>query len=616
MKILELIIRILKKCLGLEEQTPEKHLANDDLTLLFSALSKEDRKFVKDCNPKGRESKTYNFLSDKLSKYLVGQRSESDAPPKKSNHLDEEEKYSDDNVDDDTDDRDIDSPLRAEDLNWKKQIERPIAQQLDLNQSDLNHTPAELHQMGIDFKKLFKSKENFVWDEIFKPSVARQLNLCYTSKALCRMNIDHEKLLQVELIIALRQRKFTPKEKSQLFKVIYALDRSPEQCLLNTIYYASLTPKASFQKTKSIIEEKDVNINSKYKGFSFLVLAAYHNKKPEIIRFLLDKGADIEMTDDVHGQTPLYSAVFGDNIEVIKLLFDQKAKVNSRNKNGQIPLHAIQPDSIEIAKLLIARGADVNARDEDGWTPLPAIVFRGDIPCNIEIAKLLIGRGADVNARSKNGWTPLHAIVCCKQIPCNIEIVKLLINRGADVNARDENDWTPLHAMHPDNIEIAKLLIDRGANVNARDKDDWTPLHAIVYCKQTPCNIEIVKLLINRGADVNARNKDGQTPLHRILSHAWTTFRNIEVVRLLIDRGADVNAKDEYGQTPLHLALLHYGFFDIARLLIDHGADRSIRDDKGKTPFDIAMEVRTQIDDETEQREFDKALNKLNLRIA
>jgi ankyrin repeat protein len=122
--------------------------------------------------------------------------------------------------------------------------------------------------------------------------------------------------------------------------------------------------------------------------------------------------------------------------------------------------------------------------------------------------------------------------------------------------------------------------------------------------------LEIIRFLLDHGADIDLID-DVDTALHSAIA-----FKNTEVVKLLLDRGANANLKVSLigaDWTPLHLAM--YGeFFEIAKLLLDHGADPDIRDDDGKTPFDIAMKVRKQIDDETEQREFDEALAALNLQ--
>jgi hypothetical protein len=312
-------------------------------------------------------------VSQRLSEYLTGQRSEPETIPEELDFPSEEEDL--DNCD---------FSLREEDSVWEKRIKNPIAQQLDLN-----HTSEELHQRSIDFKKSLQSKEDFTWDERFKPSIARQLNLYYTPEELYRMNIDREKLIKIELTVALRQREFTPKEKIQLFKVIYAMDRSPEQLTLNAIFSASYTPKTSFKRVESIIKEGGADVNSKYNKFSFLIMAAgvYKNQGHKIIQFLLDKGADIEIADD-YGRTALHNAVREKNIKIVELLLNCGANVNVKTKfpggNGWIPegwtpLHvALDYEHFKIAKVLLAAGADSNIRDEDGKIPFDMAMKAGE----------------------------------------------------------------------------------------------------------------------------------------------------------------------------------------------------------------------------------------------
>jgi hypothetical protein len=263
-----------------ELQILEKHWEHSYLP--FSALSVQDRKFAKECNPDGLESEIYEYFLDKLSEYLLGEQSAADTTP----------------------------------------------------------------------------EEDLGWEELFKHSVAQQLKSRYTPAKLRQMNIDLENLLSIELIIALREREFTPEEESQLDEIIRLLDRSPEQRLWNAIGCAFSTPKIALQKVKAIVEEEEIDLN--LPEFPFLVSAAgiYQNGGLKIVQFLLDKGADIEMVD-THEWTALHKAAWHDNIEVVKLLIDRGTNVNSKNENGQTPLHlAWGHDCSEIIKLLIDNGAD------------------------------------------------------------------------------------------------------------------------------------------------------------------------------------------------------------------------------------------------------------------
>ncbi|MDR0740187.1 MAG: ankyrin repeat domain-containing protein [Puniceicoccales bacterium] len=250
--------------------------------LPFSALSKEDKNFIKECNPEGRESKVYGYLSGKLSEYLEGQE--------------------------------------------------------------------------------------LSWEGLFKYSVARQFKELVTPEELDQMDIDREKLIKIELIIALREREFTPEEDMRLDEAICLLNRSPQQRLWNAISCALDAPKIALQRVKLIIKEGKVDVNSTYRKSSFLTKAArvQQNNGLEIIQFLLDHGADIEIAE---GQewTALHVAVAHNNTEVVKLLLERGANANAKDENGLTPLYFawVQGNS-EITELLIDNGVEIDNQPDVG----------------------------------------------------------------------------------------------------------------------------------------------------------------------------------------------------------------------------------------------------------
>jgi ankyrin repeat protein len=97
------------------------------------------------------------------------------------------------------------------------------------------------------------------------------------------------------------------------------------------------------------------------------------NKGLEIARFLLDHGADANMSDDI--EQPLYTAVLYKNIEIARLLIEHGANVNPKTlckeDNGWTPLHsAVYFEEFDIAELLLDHGADPSIQDDEGKTPL------------------------------------------------------------------------------------------------------------------------------------------------------------------------------------------------------------------------------------------------------
>jgi ankyrin repeat protein len=117
--------------------------------------------------------------------------------------------------------------------------------------------------------------------------------------------------------------------------------------------------------------------------------------RADIMKLLLDHGADTELVDDV-GETPLrYAAV----------------------------------NSLDATNLLLEYGAAVDAPGLGGQTPLLGAAARGDI----KQMNSLLAHGAQVNAQSKAGIT---ALMCAARASCShadqAEVVRLLLAHGAD----------------------------------------------------------------------------------------------------------------------------------------------------------------------------------------
>lgn len=98
-------------------------------------------------------------------------------------------------------------------------------------------------------------------------------------------------------------------------------------------------------------------------GWTALHLAA----TPEIAAMLLDAGADINARNRHKfagpGNSPLSAAVYQQRNEVIRLLIERGADLNQGDNAGFTPLHlAIANGYVESARMLLEAGANPNAR--------------------------------------------------------------------------------------------------------------------------------------------------------------------------------------------------------------------------------------------------------------
>ncbi len=200
--------------------------------------------------------------------------------------------------------------------------------------------------------------------------------------------------------------------------------------------------------------QKQVAENPEYNKEIFLEFAVKANPNPEVIKLLLEKGADINIKSNT-GETILIMAAMNPNPEIMEMFIDKGFDVNAKDNQGYTALimTTINSCSPKIIKMLIDAGADVNEKNEFGDTALISAAWKA----NPEAIKLLIDAGADVNAKNKEGETALMA-------KCSPDVAKLLIDAGADVNAEDSHGNTVLYkAVYYGNPQVQKMLKEAGA---------------------------------------------------------------------------------------------------------------------------------------------------------
>lgn len=276
------------------------------------------------------------------------------------------------------------------------------------------------------------------------------------------------------------------------------------------------------------------------------------------VKTMVEKSPQLVEARDPEGMTLLHYAAYGRSPEIVNFLIDRGAKVDAHNPQGHTPLHiAAMNDGAEVAGALLERGAVLEARDDYGRT---ALVLCARERGGLATVRVLVEGGAEVNATDKFGSGALELAAWRGKR----EVVDYLLDKGAKLPAPGEK-WHGLLSM------AASQGLETLFRRLAGEVQDLKAAAGggLLRAAAEGGSAAIVGLLLEKGFDPAEPDRFGWTPLH----YAARDGR-IDAARALVARGAPLDARTIMGQTAYNIAQ-ERKTGAVSELLVGKGADKS-----------------------------------------
>lgn len=359
------------------------------------------------------------------------------------------------------------------------------------------------------------------------------------------------------------------------------LDRGMDPFEKYEAYFSTLQLAARNNKSSCVKAMLELSGEQKESAMSDALHDAVIKSCPEVVRLLLDQGADVDRTHNM--RTLLSLALEQGNEDIIRMLLEFRPQLDHESLGEKTLLHFITANTtLSTLKLLVNAGAKLDGLDSDKESPLSWAVYRE----NIEAVRYLLTKPAahlTVNICGRYG-APLHQ--ACRFT--SLEMVRTLVENGADVNLLDKDlgGKAPItyacmrrgDNFAPEKQEMVSYLLEEAGAVATGDEYAISPIHIASLV----CSVDLVKLLIQRGADAEQRDHIGRKPVH------FASYNSLVALGALNPSDQVFAARDKLGRVPLHFAVLS-GQLDLLKNVLERskmaGINIEVRDNDGWTPL-------------------------------
>ncbi|CEJ60494.1 hypothetical protein PMG11_09066 [Penicillium brasilianum] len=202
----------------------------------------------------------------------------------------------------------------------------------------------------------------------------------------------------------------------------------------------------------------NVDPNSYVVSGERLLSLAVQSRNVDMVRLLLEFGADASRLDLITDTSPLVHAARGQKEKIVRLLIEASADLDANMVMQSIGAYC-NPETMQMA---IAYGGNPAAISSGGLTLLQSIAYRNDVHLlNVVQSEL---QPTIINAQNDVGHTALHIALSEEYSPLAMH---LACHAEIDVDIQDIWGLTALHlAIQNRRFDVAHALIQKGANLN------------------------------------------------------------------------------------------------------------------------------------------------------
>lgn len=225
--------------------------------------------------------------------------------------------------------------------------------------------------------------------------------------------------------------------------------------------------------------------------------AAARNGHPEVVTFLLGKGANVNATDNFD-RTSLHYAATYDYDSIVETVISSGAKIQAKSTGDNTALHfSAYNNCLDVVKRLLKKDKSLlEMESSEGDTALTLAAYKGHLP----IVQLLLSSGANIKAKDNQGNTAWHFAANNG----HLDMLKDLRAKGAELTSKSGSGRTSLHvACYNGHAETCQFLLDTAVGLNdiqkefeyitARDEDNDTALMDTISKEHNAIVFQILK---------------------------------------------------------------------------------------------------------------------------